>query len=192
GRQCDPHHRSRRLHPGRPGSASVLRIRRTPRCRRSAARAVAAIHDVDLRAGGDHDRCDQRSHDRSARARVHPHPLQERQDHLMTPPSDLTARLGLAPDARAIILNADDFGMCHAANEAIGSLLRDGHLDSATVMAPCAWSPAAFDFAAAHPELRVGAHLVLTSEWTRYRWRPLTGPMASLVDRDGYFPAEVR
>lgn len=110
----------------------------------------------------------------------------------MTPPSDLTARLGLAPDARAIILNADDFGMCHAANEAIASLLRDGHLDSATVMAPCAWSPAAFDFAAAHPELSVGVHLVLTSEWTRYRWRPLTGPMASLVDRDGYFPAEVR
>lgn len=110
----------------------------------------------------------------------------------MPAPSDLTTRLGLDPEARAIILNADDFGMSHAANDAISELLHEGNLDSATVMAPCPWSPDAFAFAAAHPELSVGVHLVLTSEWTRYRWRPLTGPVASLIDPDGYFPAEVR
>ncbi|MDP3952142.1 polysaccharide deacetylase family protein [Microbacterium sp.] len=109
----------------------------------------------------------------------------------MTVPSDLTTRLGLGPGARAIILNADDFGMCHAANEAITELLLDGHLDSATVMVPCAWAPEALAFAAAHPELSVGVHLVLTSEWTRYRWRPLSGG-TSLIDRDGYFPTDVR
>lgn len=110
----------------------------------------------------------------------------------MAAPSDLTSRLGLEPDSRAIILNADDFGMCHAANQAIGELLTAGHLDSATVMAPCAWAPAALEFAAARPELSIGVHLVLTSEWTRYRWRPLGGPVASLIDGDGYFPTEVR
>ena len=109
----------------------------------------------------------------------------------MTAPSDLTARLGLDPEARAIILNADDFGMCHAANEAIAELLLAGHLDSATVMTPCAWAPEALAFAAARPGLSVGVHLVLTSEWSRYRWRPLSGGM-SLVDRDGYFPTDVR
>uniref|UniRef100_UPI00261631C3 ChbG/HpnK family deacetylase n=1 Tax=Microbacterium sp. TaxID=51671 RepID=UPI00261631C3 len=71
----------------------------------------------------------------------------------MTAPSALTMRLGLAPDARAIIVNADDFGMCHAANEAIADLLAAGHLDSATVMVPCPWAPEALTFAAAHPEL---------------------------------------
>ncbi|GAB3632829.1 carbohydrate deacetylase [Microbacterium shaanxiense] len=110
----------------------------------------------------------------------------------MSPPSDLTARLGLGSDARVIILNADDFGMCHAANEAITDLLAAGHLDSSTIMLPCAWAPEALAFAAAHPEMSVGVHLVLTSEWSRYRWRPLTGGGTSLVDRAGFFPADVR
>ena len=106
-------------------------------------------------------------------------------------PSDLTARLGLAPDARAIILNADDFGMCRAANRGIVPLLEAGHLDSTTLMVPCPWAPEALAFAAAHPSADVGVHLVLTSEWTRYRWRPLTGVGTSLVDDAGFFPADV-
>ncbi|GAB6939905.1 ChbG/HpnK family deacetylase [Isoptericola variabilis] len=107
------------------------------------------------------------------------------------PPSDLTARLGLGADARAIILNADDLGMCRAANRAILPLLREGFLDSSTVMVPCPWAPDALAAAAADPGLDVGVHLVLTSEWTRYRWRPLTGTGTSLVDGAGYFPGAV-
>ncbi|MCB7136139.1 polysaccharide deacetylase family protein [Cellulosimicrobium marinum] len=109
----------------------------------------------------------------------------------MTAPSDLVERLGHAPGTRAIILNADDYGMCRAANRAVGGLLLDGLLDSATLMVPCAWAPDALAFAVAHPHLDVGVHLVLTSEWSRYRWRPLTGVGTSLVDAAGYFPADV-
>ena len=108
----------------------------------------------------------------------------------MTAPSDLADRLGLAPGARGIILNADDFGMCHAANTAIVDLLNTGRIDSATVMVPCAWSPEALAFAASRTDLDIGVHLVLTSEWARYRWRPLTGTTTTLVDADGFFPAE--
>ena len=108
----------------------------------------------------------------------------------MTASSALADRLGLPSGARAVILNADDFGMCHAANAAISGLLVRGRIDSATVMVPCAWSPEALAFAAAHPDLDVGVHLVLTSEWRRYRWRPLTGA-STLVDADGFFPADV-
>lgn len=109
----------------------------------------------------------------------------------MTAPSDLADRLGLAPGARAIILNADDFGMCHAANTAIIDLLTAGHIDATTVMVPCSWSPEALAFAASRTDLDVGVHLVLTSEWSRYRWRPLTGTATTLVDADGFFPADV-
>ncbi|MBT2496620.1 polysaccharide deacetylase family protein [Microbacterium sp. ISL-59] len=109
----------------------------------------------------------------------------------MTAPSDLADRLGLAPGARAIILNADDFGMCHAANTAIVDLLTAGRIDSTTVMVPCSWSPEALAFAASRTDLDVGVHLVLTSEWRRYRWRPLTGTGTSLVDADGFFPVDV-
>ncbi|MFJ4223015.1 polysaccharide deacetylase family protein [Microbacterium sp. NPDC089695] len=105
--------------------------------------------------------------------------------------SDLADRLGLEPGARAVIVNADDFGMCHAANTAIIRLLSTGRIDSTTVMVPCAWAPEALAFAASRPDLDVGVHLVLTSEWTRYRWRPLTGTGTSLVDAAGFFPADV-
>lgn len=105
--------------------------------------------------------------------------------------SDLADRLGLAPGTRAIIVNADDFGMCHAANTAIMQLLPAGLIDSTTVMVPCPWAPEALAFAASRTDLDVGVHLVLTSEWTRYRWRPLTGTATTLVDAAGYFPAEV-
>ncbi len=108
----------------------------------------------------------------------------------MTSRAELTRRLGLPDGTRAIILNADDFGMCHAANVAIGELLDAGRVDSATVMVPCAWAPEALAFAADRPDLDVGVHLVLTSEWTRYRWRPLTGG-PTLVDESGFFPAAV-
>ncbi|WP_455905555.1 polysaccharide deacetylase family protein [Microbacterium sp.] len=105
--------------------------------------------------------------------------------------SDLADRLGLAPGARAVIINADDFGMCHAANTAITQLLDAGHVDSTTLMVPCAWAPEAMAFAASRTDLDVGVHLVLTSEWTDYRWRPLTGAASTLVDGAGYFPADV-
>ena len=76
------------------------------------------------------------------------------------PPSDLVSRLGLPADARAIILNADDYGMCRAANRAVSELLLAGHIDSATVMVPCGWAPDALAFAAAHPDVD-GVHLSL-------------------------------
>ncbi|MGF2949967.1 ChbG/HpnK family deacetylase [Microbacterium alcoholitolerans] len=107
-------------------------------------------------------------------------------------PAPLIERLGLPTGTRAIILNADDYGMCHAANTAISGLLEAGHLDSATIMMPCPWAPEAAAFAAGRRDLDVGVHLVLTSEWTRYRWRPLSGiRSSSLVDVDGYFPHTV-
>ncbi len=42
----------------------------------------------------------------------------------MTASSALADRLGLPSGARAVILNADDFGMCHAANAAISDSWR--------------------------------------------------------------------
>ena len=110
----------------------------------------------------------------------------------MHAPSDLVTRLGLPPGSRALVLNADDFGMCRAANRAVTQLLVAGHVDSATLMVPCPWAPEALAFAAARTDLDLGVHLVLTSEWTGYRWRPLTGIGSTLVDDAGYFPADCR
>lgn len=103
-------------------------------------------------------------------------------------------RLGYAPDARLLIVNADDFGMCHATNEGVFELLEDGSVDSATVMMPCGWAREAALWSAARPHLDVGVHFTLTSEWQGYKWGPVIrqGDASSLVTGEGYFPADCR
>lgn len=84
-----------------------------------------------------------------------------------------------------LIINADDFGMCMSAIEAVESLFLNGRLRSATIMMPCEASTAAVGFALAHPEFSIGVHLTMTSEWDTYKWRPLTDGK-SLVDESGF------
>lgn len=86
---------------------------------------------------------------------------------------------------RYLIVNADDFGMCEAANDAVIDLFEKGRLFSSTIMFPCPAHERAARFAAAHPEYAVGVHLTLTSEWQTYRWAPLTDG-ASLRDAEGF------
>lgn len=88
-----------------------------------------------------------------------------------------------------LIINADDFGMCHSANVAVCDLLKAGKISSATIMAPCAWAKEAVDFAKQNPDKCVGVHLTTTNEWGWYRWRPLTGGK-SLLDSEGYMHHE--
>lgn len=86
-----------------------------------------------------------------------------------------------------LIINADDFGMCHSANTAVIDLLQKGAITSSTIMAPCAWSKEAAVFAAAHPEFAIGLHITTTCEWDNYRWAPVSGGNNStLVDSEGF------
>lgn len=105
-------------------------------------------------------------------------------------PDGLTNRLlGYPPDARLLILNADDFGMCHAVNEAIIRALKEGIVCSTTLMVPCPWMLHAMDFLTSHPEIPFGVHLTAISDRPYYRWRPVTAreKVPSLLDGAGYF-----
>lgn len=84
-----------------------------------------------------------------------------------------------------LIVNADDYGMCNAANEAVNELFLGGWLKSSTIMMPCPAAAAAVEFSNAHPEFAIGVHLTMTSEWAKYRWKPLTDGK-SLIDEDGF------
>ena len=97
--------------------------------------------------------------------------------------------LGYPVDARLLIINADDFGMCHAINEAIFRAFKKGVLHSTTLMAPCPWALHAMHFLADHPESPFGVHLTVISDWVDYRWGPLTSreKVPSLIDKAGYF-----
>lgn len=97
--------------------------------------------------------------------------------------------LGYPADARLLIVNADDFGMCHAVNTAVIHALPTGILRSTTLMVPCPWALHAIHFLQAHPELPFGVHLTAISEWVDYRWGPITPSerVPSLVDKAGRF-----
>ena len=97
--------------------------------------------------------------------------------------------LGYPVDARLLIINADDFGMCHAVNEAVFRACQNGLLRSATLMVPCPWALHAMHFLADHPEFPFGVHLTAISDWVDYRWGPVTSreKVPSLLSRAGYF-----
>lgn len=89
-----------------------------------------------------------------------------------------------------LIINADDFGMCHAANQAVIELFEDNLITSATLMAPCAWFPQAAHYARTHPEKGIGIHLTFTSEWEHYRWGPVSREGVASLMLEGYFPPD--
>lgn len=107
----------------------------------------------------------------------------------MTPNSQTNRLLGYPADARLLIVNADDFGMCHAVNEAIMGTLKQGVVRSTSLMVPCPGADQATHFLADHPEIPFAVHLTAISDSVNNRWRPLTAQekVPSLVDEAGYF-----
>jgi predicted glycoside hydrolase/deacetylase ChbG (UPF0249 family) len=60
---------------------------------------------------------------------------------------------------------------------------------SVSVLFVCPWYQEAVEILKQHPNVSVGIHLALNSEWKYYRWGPVAGSTAvpSLVDENGFF-----
>ena len=55
-----------------------------------------------------------------------------------------------------LIINADDFGMCKSANDAIIELFECGAIKSSTIMMPCEYAEEAVKFSIDNPQYAVG------------------------------------
>ena len=89
--------------------------------------------------------------------------------------------LGYSSRDRVVIIHADDVGMCGASVAAFAELADGGFVSSCAIMVPCPWFPAVAALCRGRPDLDVGVHLTLTSEWQGYRWgrsRPAIRPRA--------------
>ena len=109
---------------------------------------------------------------------------------MVTPTSHSTLEaLGFESNNRVAIFHADDVGMCHGANLAFEELSRDGIITCGAVMVPCPWFTEVVAMTAVNPDVDLGVHLTLTSEWLNYRWAPIstTSRNSGLIDADGYF-----
>lgn len=102
--------------------------------------------------------------------------------------------LGYPPDARLLILNADDFGMYQAINEAVLRTLKEGVVRSTTLMTPCPGAVEAMQMLGAHPDIAFGVHLTVINDLDTYRYGPLAprDTVPSLVDESGNFYREGR
>jgi chitin disaccharide deacetylase len=105
-------------------------------------------------------------------------------------PNPVLSRLGFSQDDRVVIIHTDDIGMCQASVEAFAELVEVGLISSGAVMVPCPWFLEAAAFAKANPEVDLGVHLTLTSEWRTYRWGPIStrDVETGLMDDEGFFP----
>jgi predicted glycoside hydrolase/deacetylase ChbG (UPF0249 family) len=94
--------------------------------------------------------------------------------------------------AKTLVVHHDDLAASHAANMAFVALFDLGVATSGSVMVPCAWFPEMAAIARRRPDLDIGVHLTLTSEFALMRWRPLTGIANNgLTDPDGFFWSDV-
>ena len=92
------------------------------------------------------------------------------------------------PAPPALLLRVDDIGMNHSVNMALEEMAATRVPLSASVLFACPWYQEAVEILRRNPQISVGVHLALNSEWKGYRWGPVLGREAvpTLVDSVGY------
>jgi predicted glycoside hydrolase/deacetylase ChbG (UPF0249 family) len=101
--------------------------------------------------------------------------------------------MGFNESDKVVIFHADDVGMCSSSVSAFTQLMEMKALSSGSTMVPCSWFPSIADYCKTVPGTDLGVHTTFTSEWSSYRWRPLStcDQSSGLIDADGYFPKTV-
>lgn len=102
---------------------------------------------------------------------------------------NLAEKLGYSPNEKLLIIHADDIGLAHSENTATIASMKNGVVNSTSIMMPSPWATEVGELIKDMPGLDIGVHITLTDEWFNYRWGPLSGKneVPGLLGKDGYF-----
>lgn len=100
----------------------------------------------------------------------------------------LAEKLGFSKEDRLLIIHADDIGMAHSENIATIDAIKNGVVNSTSIMMPCAWSTEVGELIKDMPGLDIGVHITLTNEWHTYKYAPIASKseVPGLVGPDGF------
>lgn len=95
---------------------------------------------------------------------------------------------GRVSDRRYLLIQAEDLGMAHSIDKASFEALEKGWVSTAGVLVPGPWFPEVLRWSHSHPNTDLGIRLDLNSDWSSYRWRPVSNIQkgSGLTDEGGY------
>lgn len=95
--------------------------------------------------------------------------------------------LGFPPDARVLLVNADDLGMHPAVNRGVFDAIENGIARSCSLMTPCPAADDALRLLRDRPHVPFGVHLTLVRDTSADTWAPLSPArdVPTLVDSAG-------
>ena len=101
----------------------------------------------------------------------------------------LLKKLGYPEDTKLLIIHADDAGLCQSENLATIDALKNGLVNSYSIMVPCPGYREITEFAINNPQYDYGIHLTLTCEWKNFKWGPISPllEVSNLVDKHNHF-----
>jgi len=101
----------------------------------------------------------------------------------------LAEKLGYEAGTRLLIVHADDIGLAQSVNDATEKAFASGGISSGSIMVPCPWFIDFADYFSNHPDLDVGIHITMTSEWDYYKFGGVlpSTEIPSLLDENGFF-----
>lgn len=91
---------------------------------------------------------------------------------------NLAEKLGYPADAKLLIIHGDDVGVSHSQTKATFDAMKNGVVNSTSMMVPTGWSAEVGEMAKEMPNADIGIHITLTNEWLNFNWGPEAGKTA--------------
>jgi predicted glycoside hydrolase/deacetylase ChbG (UPF0249 family) len=102
---------------------------------------------------------------------------------------NISTDLGFSENTKLLMIHADDAGLSHSENIATIRSLKEGIVNSYSIMVPCPWFYEMAKLSLQNKQFDYGIHLTLTCEWENYKFGPVlpVSEVPSLVDENGHF-----